>query len=85
MIFMVSINSFISFIARFFVKKQDSVYNESAWCIILDGISLILLSFGGILFNEILIVNTFGLSQKTRTTLRNFAEEEIINEEKEDL
>jgi hypothetical protein len=84
MIFMISINSFISFIASFFLKKEDAAHNESSWCIILDCISLTLISFGGLLFNEIIIVHKFGLDQKTRLTLNILANEEIFGNEKED-
>ena len=80
MIFLISINSFISFISRFYLKK-----GESAWCIILDCISLILISFAGLLFNEILIVHKFGLDLKTKFSLKILADEEILGNEKEDF
>ena len=76
--FMISINSFISFVARFFMKKKDSVYNESVWFIILDCISLAILSFGTLLYNEILTIHKFGLDEKIRLKL----EDNALNDEK---
>ena len=84
MIFMISINSFISFIAPFFVNKKDKEYKEPAFFIIFDCISLILLSFAGLLFNEILIVHKFGLDLKTKSSLKIKAVEEILGNEEDD-
>jgi len=84
MIFMISINSFISFIAPFFVNKKDKEYKEPVFFIIFDCISLILLSFAGLLFNEILIVHKFGLDLKTKSSLKIKAVEEILGNEEDD-
>ena len=82
MLFVVSINSFISFIARLFMDKEGSVYDS--WCIILDCIGLILLSLGGTLFNEIIIIHNCGLDIKTKYYLNNMAIEEILDSENGD-
>ena len=85
MIFMISIDSFISFISRLFLKeKEESSYNMSVWYIIFDCIPLILLSFGGLLFNEIIIIHKFGLDKKTRFSLKILADEEILASELKD-
>ena len=85
MIFMISIDSFISFISRLFLKeKEESFYNMSVWYIIFDCIPLLLLSFGGLLFNEIIIIHKFGLDKKTRFSLKILANEEILASELKD-
>ena len=73
---MISINSFISFVANL---SNDSKHSESIFFIILDFISLIILSFSTLLYNEILIIHKFGLDKKIKNQLEDVAQEEMIS------
>ena len=73
---MISINSFISFVAHLIMNKNDSIYHDSIWFFILDCISLIILSLSALLYNEILIIHICGLNDKIMNQLEDIARNE---------
>ena len=77
MFFMISINSFISFVARLFMNIENSIYKKTTWCICLDCFSLIIIILGTLIFNEILIIHKCGLDKKIKKQL-------LIEERNED-
>jgi len=84
MLFMCSIKTYCSFIARLFLLLKGSSFKGSILCIIINFISLIIVSFGALLFNEIIIIHKFGLDKKTKLFLSRFSIEELYIEEDDD-
>ena len=57
---------------------KQSIYSKNVIYIIIEILSLIIVSFGTLMYNEIIVINKWGLHEKTRNYLLFKGEEDLI-------